>query len=99
MSARHASSMEIAVDAPRERSLAVVAALVTVTLWASAFVAIRWAGVSVAPGALTLGRLLVGVVALGALLRVRGERLPSRDDLSPVWRPLLACALLWFGAY
>jgi drug/metabolite transporter (DMT)-like permease len=74
---------------------AVAAALVTVLLWASAFVAIRDAGAEVSAGPLSLGRLLVAAVALGAIVAVRREALPPRADL-----PRLAvCGLLWFAAY
>ena len=45
----------------------ILAALVTVTLWSSAFVGIRYAGRHFAPGPLALGRLVVGSVVLGAL--------------------------------
>src|SRR3954463_12888279 len=72
-----------------------LAALVTVSLWASAFVAIRSAGHELSPGALTLGRLLVAAVALGAVYVWRRERLPARGDL---WRIALY-GVLWFGAY
>ncbi|MBO0773198.1 MAG: EamA family transporter, partial [Actinobacteria bacterium] len=44
---------------------AVLAAVVTVVLWASAFVAIRGGGRDFSPGALALGRLLCGSVVLG----------------------------------
>ncbi len=71
------------------------AALVTVVLWASAFVAIRHLGSDVSPGALTLGRLLVGSAVLGALLISRPRRWPTRRD----WPPLLVVGLLWFGVY
>ena len=47
------------------------------------------------PGALTLGRLLVGSLVLGAVLAVRGFRRPARRD----WPLLLVCGLLWFGVY
>jgi drug/metabolite transporter (DMT)-like permease len=71
------------------------AALVTVVLWASAFVGIRAAGEDLSPGALSLARLLVGSAALGALVLIRRERLPSRRDL-----PAIAlCGVLWFGLY
>ena len=76
-------------------ALAVGAAGVTVVLWASAFVAIRHVGPEVSPGALTLGRLLVGSLVLGAVLAVRGFRRPARRD----WPLLLVCGLLWFGVY
>jgi drug/metabolite transporter (DMT)-like permease len=82
-----------------EHTAALAAALVTVLFWASAFVGIRSAGRSLSPGALSLGRLLVGAAALALLLFVRNERLPSWSELRPVALPLLACGLLWFGAY
>jgi drug/metabolite transporter (DMT)-like permease len=68
---------------------------VTVVLWASAFVGIRAAGEEVAGGPLTLARLLVAAVALGALLAVRPARLPARGDAGR----LVVCGVLWFGAY
>src|SRR6478735_2363869 len=75
--------------------LALVAAFVTVGLWASAFVGIRDAGHHISPGALSLGRLLVASAALGAIVLVRGEQMPPRGDL-----PRLALyGLLWLGAY
>jgi drug/metabolite transporter (DMT)-like permease len=79
----------------RERSLALAAALVTVTLWASAFVGIRSAARELSPGALALGRLTIASVALGLLVLVRREALPSRRDL-----PAIAfCGVAWFGLY
>ena len=78
---------------------AIVAALVTVFFWASAFVGIRSAGTTFAPGALSLGRLTVAASVLGVVMVVRHEPLPSRDALRAVGLPLLLCGLLWFGAY
>jgi len=78
---------------------ALAAAGVTVLLWGSAFVGIRSAGRTFSPGALSLGRLAVAVVALAAVGLVRGERLPSRATLRAIGLPLLVCGLLWFGAY
>jgi drug/metabolite transporter (DMT)-like permease len=60
---------------------ALVAAGLTVVLWSSAFVGIRSAGRSFSPGALSLGRLLVALVALGVLGYSRGERLPEKAAL------------------
>jgi drug/metabolite transporter (DMT)-like permease len=81
--------------ARRESLLALGAALVTVVLWASAFVGIRSAGHELSPGALALGRLLIGSLALGALVLIRREPLPARRDL-----PAIAlCGVLWFGVY
>ena len=49
----------------REELLALAAALVTVALWASAFVGIRSASHHLSPGALAFGRLTIASVALG----------------------------------
>ena len=79
----------------RDDVLALAAALVTVVLWASAFIGIRAAGEHLSPGALTLGRLAVGSLVLGAIvLARRPPRLP-RADLPA----LVACGVLWFGLY
>ncbi|WP_435058858.1 DMT family transporter [Streptomyces sp. bgisy060] len=75
--------------------LALVAAVVTVLLWASAFVSIRSAGAAYSPGALALGRLLAGTLVLGAVLLVRREGLPPRA----AWPGIVLSGLLWFGVY
>ncbi|MGV9274697.1 DMT family transporter [Streptomyces griseosporeus] len=80
---------------PRPRLLAAGAATVTVVLWASAFVAIRSAGDAYSPGALALGRLLAGTVALGALCVVRRVGWPPRS----AWRGIAISGVLWFGVY
>ncbi len=67
----------------------------TLLFWASAFVAIRHLGDHVGPGALSLGRLAVGSLCLGAVLLTRGWTPPRRSD----WLPLLLIGLLWFGIY
>lgn len=72
-----------------------LAAAVTVLLWASAFVAIRSAGDHYSPGALALGRLLAGSVVLVAFLLVRREGWPPRG----AWPGILASGVLWFGVY
>jgi drug/metabolite transporter (DMT)-like permease len=72
-----------------------VAALVTVVLWASAFVGIRAAGEDLSPGALALGRLLVGSAALGAIVLIRREPLPVRGDLPGI----VLVGVVWFGIY
>jgi drug/metabolite transporter (DMT)-like permease len=79
----------------RDRMLALGAALVSVALWASAFVGIRSADRSLAPGALALGRLTVGAIALGVLMVVRREPLPSRRALPGI----VVCGVLWFAVY
>jgi drug/metabolite transporter (DMT)-like permease len=75
--------------------LAVIAALVTVTAWASAFIGIRDAGEDISAGALSLGRLVVGSAALGLMVAIRREPLPQRRDLLLI----VVCGLLWFGVY
>ena len=75
--------------------LPVLAALVTVTLWASAFVGIRSAGEDLSAGALSLGRLLVATVVLAAIMHLRREPLPRRADLPA----LVLCGLFWFAIY
>ena len=77
------------------RWLPVAAIGVTLFFWASAFVAIRHLGEEVGPGALTLARLVIGSLALGAVLLTRPRRWPDRGD----WPALVACGLLWFGVY
>ena len=72
------------------------AVAVTLVLWSSAFVAIRHLGDSFSPGALSLGRLLVGSVALGVVLAdPRLECRPTRRE----WLGLVAIGVLWFGLY
>ena len=80
---------------PRPSALPLAAVAVTLLLWSSAFVAIRHLGGSFSPGALSLGRLVVGSVALGVVLALRGWTTPRRRD----WPGLVAIGLLWFGLY
>jgi len=82
-------------DTPRIDRIALGAALVSVVLWASAFVGIRAAAVDMSPGALALGRLLVGGLALGVIVAIRRPRMPSRRALLPI----VASGVLWFGLY
>lgn len=81
--------------ARRTELLAAGAAVVTVVLWASAFVSIRSAGEEYSPGALALGRLLVGSLVLGVICLVRREGLPPRA----AWPGIAISGLLWFGFY
>src|SRR5216684_3750669 len=66
------------------RWLPLLAALVSVVLWAAAFVGIRAAGRSFSPGALALGRLGVGSLLLGALVFTRPTIRPTRRELALV---------------
>jgi drug/metabolite transporter (DMT)-like permease len=82
-------------DVPARDISALAAALVTVTLWGSAFVAIRSAGETLSPGAIALGRLLVSCAGLGAVALVRRDPLPRRRDLLAIG----AYGVLWLGVY
>jgi drug/metabolite transporter (DMT)-like permease len=76
----------------------VAAVLVTVVLWASAFVGIRAIGPTFSPGSLTLGRLAVAAVVLGALVlpQLRKSRvLPHGRE----WWPIIGYGVMWFGGY
>jgi drug/metabolite transporter (DMT)-like permease len=75
--------------------LPVAAVVVTLALWASAFVAIRHLGHDFSAGALSLGRLAVGAVSLGVVALWRGVPRPGRGD----WLSLVAIGVLWFGVY
>ncbi len=80
---------------PSVDALAVAAALVSVVLWASAFVGIRAASADFSAGALALGRLAMGSLALGLLVATRGLVRPSRRDFILI----VAAGLLWFAVY
>jgi drug/metabolite transporter (DMT)-like permease len=72
-----------------------LAIAVTTLLWASAFVAIRSARTHYAPAPLALGRLLVGCVALSAMMAAQRLALPRRRELPAI----VACGVLWLGVY
>src|SRR3954447_24852165 len=72
-----------------------LAAAVTMILWASAFIVIRSVGGHYTPGPMALGRLAAGSAALSLVAAVRPLRLPRG-------RPLLLVTgygVLWFGIY
>ena len=76
----------------------IAAVLVTVVLWASAFVGIRAIGPDFSPGSLTLGRLAVAAVVLGALVLpqlAKSTALPRGRE----WWPILGYGAMWFGGY
>lgn len=84
-----------AAAAPRTDVAALLASLVTVTLWSSSFVAIRAADKTMSPGTIAFGRLLVCSTVLGAVALARREPLPSRHTLA--W--IGAYGVLWLGVY
>ena len=74
----------------------VVAAVVfTVLAWASAFVVIRFVAYDFTPGGLSLGRLLVGSLALTAMMAGRRVvRMTGRE-----WALVGLIGVAWFGVY
>lgn len=76
-------------------ALPLLAAGVTMLLWASAFIVIRDAGTEFGPGALAFGRLLTGTLALTAVALIRRPTLPRGRPLLLV----IAYGVLWFGIY
>jgi drug/metabolite transporter (DMT)-like permease len=82
---------------PAKSWLPLAAVSVTLVLWASAFVAIRHLGKDFTPGSLSLGRLVVGALALGvfAIPKLRAvPRMTGRE-----WASIIAIGVLWFGIY
>jgi drug/metabolite transporter (DMT)-like permease len=82
-------------ESTRSGALSLAAAGVTMVLWASAFIAIRAVGIHYSPGAMALGRLAVGSVALSVVALIRPVRIPRGRTLLLV----LAYGVLWFGIY
>lgn len=80
---------------PARPWLPLTAVAVTLLLWASAFVAIRHLGADFDPGALSLGRLLVGTACLGVAAYVTGLRRPTRHELLTI----VVIGVLWFAIY
>jgi drug/metabolite transporter (DMT)-like permease len=79
----------------RTDAAALLAGMVAVTLWGSAFVAIRDVGKSMSPGSVALGRLLVSLVVLGVAAAIWREPLPRRRDLLLI----AAFGVLFLGVY
>ncbi len=80
---------------PRTDVAALAAGLFTVTLWGSAFVGIRAAGMAFSPGSLALARLLVSCVVLGAAAAYRRDPLPARRDVFKI----AVYGVLWLAVY
>jgi drug/metabolite transporter (DMT)-like permease len=82
--------------------LPLAAAATTVVFWASAFVGVRAVGHEVSPGALALGRMLVGALTLTVIMLVVRTRRRGVAAPVPRGRLLRAVALwgvAWFGLY
>lgn len=77
--------------------LALAAAVLTVVLWASAFVAIRHVGAAISPGPLALARLCLGSIVLAPFVLASRRRrvVITRRDLPP----LLVCGVVWYAGY
>ena len=75
--------------------LPLAAVATTLVLWASAFVAIRHLGHDFSPGALSLGRLVVAAVCLGAVALASGLPRPTAAE----WRSIVVIGLLWYCLY
>jgi drug/metabolite transporter (DMT)-like permease len=74
----------------------VLAASFTVVAWASAFVGIRFVGHEYSPGALSLGRLVIGSVCLSVIMLMGRRWVPmNRRD----WGLVGLIGVLWFGVY
>jgi drug/metabolite transporter (DMT)-like permease len=91
---------DTALPAPRPAAavdwLAIGAALLTVVLWASAFVGIRALADDLSPGPFALGRLLVASAALAVIVAIRRPALPrERGDLALI----AVSGVIWFGGY
>ncbi len=85
---------------PAVRGLLIVAVVVTVLAWASAFVVIRSVGPQVSPGALTLGRLAVGSLVLSVTILVQARRGHGPVRVGRRDGALVALVgVAWFGLY
>jgi len=84
-----------AVRAPGLSPSVIVAIVVTVLAWASAFLVIRGVAPHFSGGALALARLTVGAVILGLLMiGRRWVRMSARE-----WLLVIVFGVAWFGAY
>ena len=80
---------------PSKSWLPLAAVTVTLVLWASAFVAIRHLGHDFSPGALSLGRLVVGAACLAVVALARGIPRPRRGDWLAI--VLRIAGLVWIA--
>ncbi len=74
---------------------AVIAAAVTVVLWASAFLSIRSTAAHFSPGALAQGRMVTAALALLVIWLIRRGGLPSRH----AWPGIAISGVVWFAGY
>ena len=67
----------------------------TVVAWASAFVVIRFVAYDFSPGGLSLGRLVIGSLALTAMMAGRRVVAMTRRE----WALVALIGVAWFGVY
>ncbi|MET1065475.1 MAG: DMT family transporter [Arthrobacter sp.] len=92
---------KVALQPGQISGLGIAAVVITVVLWASAFVGIRAVGPSFSPGSLTLGRLAIAAVVLGLVVAAQLGR-NRKNSVLPrgrEWWPILAYGVMWFGGY
>lgn len=94
-SARTPDMPETPVPVPATRNRAVLAASVTVVLWASSFVAIRMLGDVYSPGAMASGRIGIAALVLGIFALRYRRPLPRGRALGLV----AAYGVAWFATY
>lgn len=75
--------------------LLIVAIIVTVLAWASAFIVIRGVGEHFGGGSLALGRLAVGAALLSLLLIGHAWVRPTGRE----WAQIIGYGVVWFGFY
>lgn len=88
-------SLPLVGRAPGLTPAVVVAIVVTLLAWASAFIVIRGTAPYFGGGALALGRLAVGAALLGLLLVGRRWVAPTRTE----WLLVAGFGVVWFGGY
>ena len=81
--------------APRLSTSVLIAIVVTVLAWSSAFIVIRGVAPHFGGGALALGRLTVGTVVLSLLLIGRRWVRPTARE----WLQIAVFGVAWFAAY
>jgi drug/metabolite transporter (DMT)-like permease len=84
-------------SAPALTPLVIIAIVVTIVSWASAFIVIRGTAPYFSGGALALGRLAVGALLLGIVFAVGRKKWvrPSRRE----WVQIAGFGLFWFALY
>ena len=88
-------SLPLVGRAPGLTPAVIVAIVVTLLAWASAFIVIRGTAPYFSGGALALGRLAVGAALLSLLLIGRKWVAPTRTE----WLLIAGFGVVWFGGY